>query len=265
MKTESGSPAESLVKAVHLFKAVKFLAVSALLRRYLGSVGGMLWSLLNPLSMILIYWLAFSIFLRVSIDNYFLWLVSGLLPWTFLTTSCNTAINSFLIREGIIQATTVNKLTFVLADVSVELLHLLIAFVVLIVVAAVTTRVPGLELLWLPVVAAPLVLSTYGFAVAFAYLAVRLRDTGYLLGIFFSLSFWLTPIVYHWGAVPEPFGALVRYNPLSLLISPIQVLIHGAVAPSLSLLAAAYSIAAASICLGVAAYRKFDRDIIYYF
>jgi ABC-type polysaccharide/polyol phosphate export permease len=110
-----------------------------------------------------------------------------------------------------------------------------------------------------------LVAAVYGLAVVLAYAAVRLRDTAYLLGAFLGLMFWLTPILYHWSAVPEPFRYFVQYNPFSLLIAPIQILVHAGEVASIRLLAAAYVLAAACVALAVWAYRKLDRDTIYYF
>ena len=246
-------------------RTVRYMAVTALWRRYLGSIGGMLWSLLSPLCTILIYWVAFKFFLRVAVEGYFIWLVSGLLPWLFLNSAITVGMNSILSREGIIHATTVNRLVFVLTDVMVEFLHLCIAFVVLIGVVSLVERPPTLLILFLPVVVLPIVITAFGLAVALAYVAVRLRDTAYLVGILLGFIFWLTPILYHWSTVPEPMRYFVQYNPFSLLLAPIQVLLHAGEIASFRLLAAAYAIALACIALGAWAYRKFDRDTIYYF
>lgn len=248
-----------------ILRTVWFLARTALSRRYLNSVGGLLWSLLSPLATILIYWLAFTHFIRVAVDGYFVWLVSGLLPWMFISAALNAAMNSILSREGILHATTVNRLVFVLADVTVEFMHLGIAMLALVTVVSVAYHPLEWTILALPAVALPLVGAVYGVAVVLAYVAVRLRDTAYLMGAFLGLMFWLTPILYHWSTVPEPFSYFVQYNPFSLLIAPIQILVHAGDIASLRLLAAAYAIAAACLALAAWAHRKFDRDTIYYF
>jgi ABC-type polysaccharide/polyol phosphate export permease len=252
-------------EAVAVLRAAWFMARTALLRRYLHSIGGMLWSLLSPLSTILIYWLAFTHFIRVAVDGYFVWLVSGLIPWLFMQAAINSGMNAILVRESIVHATTANKLSFVLSDVTVEFLHLCIALGLLVAVVSVTIHPPEWTILALPIVAFPIVAATYGLAVALAYVAVRLRDTAYLVGIFLGLMFWLTPILYHWSTVPEPFRFFVQYNPFSLLLAPIQILIHAGEIASFRLLAVAYAVAAVCVALGVWAYRKLDRETIYYF
>jgi ABC-type polysaccharide/polyol phosphate export permease len=68
-------------------KTVHFIAGVSLYKKYCGSLIGMGWSLLNPLVQLIVYFFAFGLIIKVPIENYFVYLAAGLLPWTFMSAS----------------------------------------------------------------------------------------------------------------------------------------------------------------------------------
>lgn len=191
--------------------------------RYAGSLLGFVWSLVQPLWLIALFTFVFSTVMKITplgtrTEHFAIFLFGGLLPWTAL-------------HEGVLRSSTaitdnaslVKKLRFpaeilVLAVVLAALLHQAIAaavFVgVLVSVGEFSAR--GLPLL---LVAVPLQVGlTLGLGLLVAAIHVFFRDTAQLLSMLFQVWFYLTPIVYPLGLVPERFRPWLALNPLTSLV-----------------------------------------------
>jgi ABC-type polysaccharide/polyol phosphate export permease len=152
---------------------------------------------------------------------------------------------------------------FVLSDISCELFATLIAMSLLLAVAIVTSDNALLIVALIVPVLLPIVLFTYGAGLMLAYLGVLYRDLPHLLNLFFSVMFWLIPVVYHWTMVPESIEVFVKYNPFAMLIGSVQVLLHGGTVPSPELLVATYVIAIIAAAGGIAMARRIGNKLIY--
>jgi lipopolysaccharide transport system permease protein len=244
-------------------KTVHFIAGVSLYKKYCGSLIGMGWSLLNPLVQLIVYFFAFGLIIKVPIDNYFVYLASGLLPWTFMSQSLINATTAITSRKGTCQNTAMPHWIFVLSDISCELFATLIAMSLLLAVAIVTSDNALLIVTLIVPVLLPIVIFTYGAGLVMAYLGVLYRDLPHLLNLFFSVMFWLTPIIYHWTMVPKAIEIFVKYNPFAMLIGSVQVLLHGGAAPTPDLLLATYVIAGTAAAVGITMARRIGNNLIY--
>ena len=71
--------------------------------KYKGSFLGVLWSFLNPLLSVVVYAIVFPYIMRIKVENYLIYLITGIIPWTFFTTSVNMGMNSILFNANIIK------------------------------------------------------------------------------------------------------------------------------------------------------------------
>jgi lipopolysaccharide transport system permease protein len=192
--------------------------------RYAGSLLGFVWSLLQPIWLIVLYTFVFSTVMKIKpppdagTSHFSIFLFAGLLPWT-------------AIQEGVLRSATavtdnaalVKKLRFpaeilVLAVVLAALLHEAIAAVIFICALVWVGEFSwgGLPLLLL---ALPLQIGlTLGLGLLVASLHVFFRDTAQILGMFFNIWFYLTPIVYHLALVPARYRTWLELNPLTALV-----------------------------------------------
>lgn len=206
----------------HLF-LLKELVKRDFQGRYAGSVLGFVWSFVQPLWTLVLYYFVFSTILQLSplgerTGNFAFFLFAGLLPW-------------LAVHEGILRGATaitdsaalVKKLSFpsevlVLAVILAALVHEAIAAGLFLAVLAMAGE---LSLGSLPVllVALPLqVALTLGLALLLAAVNVFFRDVSQLLGMVLNAWFFLTPIVYPLALVPERFRGWVELNPLTALV-----------------------------------------------
>lgn len=224
----------ALTRILHAFRLIKSPMVSAgshwyLLRefvlrdikgRFAGSMGGILWTLINPLATIIVYMFVFSIVLRVQVTadeagtaSFAVYFLSGLFPWLVFSEGLSRSVGCLIENANLI-----TKVVF-----PVELLP---AGAIL---ASFFVNGPGILLFlsyliiqgyahitWLLVlILVPLqMLFTWGIASFLAAASVFIRDIRELVGIIVMVWFFATPIIYPLSMVPADIKPLISLNPM---------------------------------------------------
>ena len=219
------SPLRRTVRQRALIRALVRRELSA---RYRGGALGFLWSLLNPLLLLLVYATVFRFVFapRADVRPYALFLFGGVLVWSFVSSALLDAVDTFRVNGPLLRKTTVAPEVFPAAAVGARLAHLLLALPVLaaaIVYAWASGAVrPGPAALAFPLVLALLVGAVLGAALLCSALAVRFGDVRDIVANLLTLSFFLTPILYPVEAVPERWRWLLRANPWAAFFSGVQ-------------------------------------------
>jgi ABC-type polysaccharide/polyol phosphate export permease len=196
--------------------------------RYRGGALGFLWSLLNPLLLLLVYATVFRFVFspRADVRPYALFLFGGVLVWGFVSSSLLDSVETFRANGPLLRKTTVAPEVFPAAAVGARLAHLLLALPVLaaaIAIASISGGVrPGAAALEFPLVLALLVLTVFGASLACSALAVHFGDVRDIVANLLTLSFFVTPILYPVEAVPERWRWILRCNPWSGFFSGVQ-------------------------------------------
>jgi len=187
---------------------VRNLATSELKARYKASVLGFVWSLLNPLGMMLVFTLVFGILLRNNdnkIDKYPLFLLCGLLPWNFFSAGVIGSINSVVGNANLVQKVYFPHEVLPIASTLAQLTNFLLAFVVLF-VALLVFRAHFSPWLWLlPIVIIVQTSFILGIALILSVLNVFYRDTAMIMDVVMLAWFFLTPVFYSVESLPATF------------------------------------------------------------
>jgi ABC-2 type transport system permease protein len=177
--------------------------------RYKDSSLGFFWSLLRPLAMLLIYYVAVGKFLGAerNIPNFAIYVFAGLTIWTLFSETVSSATGSIVNNSGLIKKVDLPREIFPLSATGTALLNFGIQFVVLLGATLLTGQPPRLEALWL-VPASMIVLTTYGLGLGLLLSAwnVYLRDIQHLVEIALLVLFWASPIVYSYAMVHDLLG-----------------------------------------------------------
>lgn len=196
--------------------------------RYRGGALGFLWSLLNPLLLLLVYATVFRFVFtpRADVRPYAVFLFSGVLVWGFVSASLLDAAETFRANGPLLRKTTVAPEVFPAVAVAARLSHLLLALPVLaaaIGVAAASGAIsPGLAVLQFPLVLLLLCGFVFGLALAVSALAVHFGDVRDLVGNLLTLAFFLTPVLYSAASVPERFRPLLWCNPFAVFFAALH-------------------------------------------
>jgi lipopolysaccharide transport system permease protein len=171
--------------------------------RYKGSALGIVWSLANPLLLTGIYVLVFSLLWRVTdeIAHYPLYLLTGLAPWIFFSTSMTAAARSMLDNANLIRKTRFPRQLVPLSAVATQLVTFAVMLTVLLVLN--TALIPEVrDTAWLAIpLAALFVCFVGGVAIALAAANVLFRDVEHLVGSLLLPWFFLTPILYSFDQI----------------------------------------------------------------
>lgn len=190
--------------------------------RYAGTVGGMLWAVLNPLLLLLVFWIVFGVGLRLQSPEgppFVLALFCGLIPWMTFNEVLNGAAASITGR-----AYLVKKIAF-----PVEILpftHLVSALFTQAVLLAIlgimlfVYRVlPGTGILMLPYYLFAMCALAAGLALLLSAAAVFYRDILQGLGVILNIWFWITPIVWPPEMISGALRPMLDFNPFNYIVT----------------------------------------------
>ncbi len=197
--------------------------------RYKQATLGVMWAVLQPLLMMLIFSLFFGQLLNVPSDGipYPLFAFAGLLPWTFFATAANTSGNSVVNSANLITKVYFPRLIVPTASVGAALVDFAVTFVVLALLMAFYGEAPGWGALMLPVLVVLLVGLVLGFGILMSALNVRYRDVRFALPFMIQLWFFASPIIYPASHVPERWRWVLALNPMTGIIEGFRVALFG--------------------------------------
>ena len=250
--------------------------------KYKRTVFGQLWSLANPLALMLVYTFVFSFIFRISppagspsgLDVFPLWLLCGLLPWIFFSNVVQQGMGVLLANEGLIKKVYFPRNVLVLSSAASLAVNWGIEMLVL-VVALVIAGAYGV-LMWLPIVVLFMLLLTVfavGIALMLSIANVHFRDTQYFVGIILQLGMYLTPVIYPISLVQDQsdrmgnlFGSVTlvdvyRLNPMEHFLSAFRSLLYDNTWPTLGDTVWCVLISAIVFALGWVVFRRNERKL----
>jgi ABC-2 type transport system permease protein len=244
---------------------VRALVMRDLKVRYRRSAIGFLWTMLQPLLMMLVLRTVFSsVFRSDSMLNYPVYALAGILFWNFFSQSIVTSMNSLRSNAGLLQKLPVPKAVFPLATVLSGVINLLFAMVPLFLILLLSRHPITPALLFLPVSIFLATLFTLGAGLLLAPLAVFFSDTVEMISVVLTLLFYLTPVIYPKDIVPERMRWIVRFNPIRSILEVFRDPIFYGKVPPLSHLAVCVSIAIIALALGAWVFRRSSDRIPFY-
>lgn len=227
--------------------------------KYKGSIIGFFWSLLNPLTMLVVYTFVFGTIMHSTIPHFPIFIMVGLLPWNFFAGFLTVSTGAFTSNSGIITKVKLPKYIFIFSSLVFNLIIFLM-MIIIILVSMPFFGVPYSVHLWLLLVALVLqILFSLGLGMTLATLNVFFHDTGHLVEILLMAWFWLTPVIYQIGAIPAGFRGYVALNPMSFIVNLYQSSVLGE--PMFASPIAGLIGIAASLALGLYLYRKYANRI----
>ena len=209
------------------------LVLKELKVRYKRSVLGYLWAIANPIMFALVYWVAFNFVMRVQMENYIVFILTGMFPWAWLSQSVTQGTGSFTNNLSLVRRVILPKLILPLTNVMQEMVHFMFAVPVLSIIIMITSElIHPLSLLWqVPLMLVLQALFVFPLTVIGAVLNVYAHDIQYLVGILFPAFFFTTPIVYPLSMVPENFQQYFKLNPAYWLIDSWRIVFAGDILP----------------------------------
>lgn len=230
--------------------------------RYKRSALGVAWSFLNPILMMAIYTVVFSLLLKaVKAPNYWALVLSGVLVWTFFSNSVLAASAAFVRNPNLISKVYFPLEALPISAVLAQFANFLITLVLLLVLLVGGRIHLGASLVLLPVLVAAQLAFTLGLSILVATITVHLRDVEHFVGIALTALFYLSPVLYPLDAAALPAGASaylpwLRLNPLAWYLESYHSILYYGTWPEPLLLVLAV---AAGVVVLTCSYALFNR------
>ncbi len=198
--------------------------------KYKNSVLGFAWSLLNPLLYLVVFYVAFEVFLKSGTPAFPIWLLSGLLVWNLFSMGLAGATGSVVGNAGLVKKVSFPREILPLAAVGSALVHFFLQTLVLFaVLALVRWDVAWSYMPLLPVALVVLLVLTGALGILLSAINVYLRDTQHFLELALLAWFWMTPIVYPFMTVGKRGGWSTKVwmlNPVTPVVLMFQRAIY---------------------------------------
>lgn len=244
-------------------KLILRLAKREILAKYKGSLLGILWAVISPLSLLLVYTFVFSTIFHMRWGNtdqttgqFALLMYSGLIIFNIFAECLNRAPGLMLENVSYIKKVVFPLEILPYVQLAVSLFNGVVSAAILAVIYPFVFGTPPLTILLAPLLLIPLLLLILGLSWFLSSLGVFLRDVRQIIGLFVSMVMFMSPIFYPIEMVPEPYRSLVQFGPLAVPMRQVTATAFWGEAPDW-LAVAAYS--AVSFLLAVGGYWWFMR------
>lgn len=244
---------------------LKLLVSRNIKLKYRRSVLGYVWSVLNPLLIMIVMTLVFSTMFKRNIENFPVYLFCGQLLFNFMNTSTHQAISSITGNAALLKKTYVPKYIFTVSKITSGLVDFVLSLGALVIVMIATKTPFTWYCLLFPLVILQLYLFCIGLGLFLAQANVFFRDIQYIYNAVTTAWMYLTPIFYPIDALPENVGWIIKhFNPMYFYVAQFRDLIWGGRMPGSGIIIAGCVTAVASLGLGIWSFKRSqDRFILY--
>lgn len=236
--------------------------------KYMNSVLGSLWSIINPLAIIVVYTVIFSEVMGAKIPGvedtfaYSIYVCAGLLSWQYFLETTQRMINIFIEHGNLIKKVNFPRAALPLSVVLSSTVNFIIIFILFLIFLAITGRLP----IETGVAAIPVLillqLLAIGFGIIMAVLNVFFRDVGQFIGVLLQFLFWLTPIVYTIDIVPKWAKGFIELNIIYPIISELQGIFLNNRFPDWISLLPTLIITILLLVIGYVMYKKLESEMV---
>jgi ABC-2 type transport system permease protein len=203
--------------------------------KYKDSVLGFVWTLLNPVFYVIIFWLVFTVILPSGIPQFPAFFLTGLLPWTLFASGVTAGTESIVINGPLLKKVYFPREVLPLASVGAALFHFSLQMLVLFgYLLIVKTPFISEHLILVPIAILVEVILMVGLTLLLSAINVHLRDVQHLLELVVLGWFWATPVVYQVALVQEQLKGFFRYytwNPMAPVVMSFQRAFYNQTSP----------------------------------
>lgn len=237
--------------------------------QYSNSLLGALWTVINPLALIVIYTVIFSQLMKAKIEGidniygYSIHLCIGIIFWTLFSESTSKLLTVFLDNANLIKKINFPRVNLAIIIILNALLNFSIVFCIFIIFLILSNTWPGLNIVYIFPVILLQIAFTLGVGITFGILNVFFRDIGQFYSVILQFWFWFTPIVYPLTILDDRLQAIIlSVNPMAQIISAYQDLFLRAKIPDWYALSITIVLTILLNILALFLYKKCSDEIV---
>jgi ABC-2 type transport system permease protein len=232
--------------------------------KYRQSILGVLWSFLNPLLTMLVYYIVFSTIFKSDIPNFPVYLLTGIVMFNFFSEASSMCLESITCNASLITKVYVPKYIYPLSRVMSSLVNLVISLIPLLIVTLITGVQLNWSLLLLPIPIICEAVFSLGMGMILATSNVFFRDTKFLWSVLIMMWNFLTPVFYPESIIPSQLTTLYHMNPLYQFVYFVRCILLDSVTPQPITYIYCIACAVIPLMLGLYVFRKYQNRFVLY-
>jgi len=228
--------------------------------KYKASFLGVLWSFINPLLQVLVYAIVFPYIMKVETENYLVFLICGIIPWTWFTTSLSQGTTCITNNSNLIKKVYFPREILPISVVTSGLINFFISCLIIVIFVLFGGCGLSWHILLLPFIA--LIQYVVTLAIIFLTSAINayIKDTEYIVNFVINLLFYATPVLYSYEMfLGTPLMWLFRLNPMAHIINAYRDIFYVHELPNMTnlLIVLVISLIALFICYNI--FKKLEK------
>lgn len=255
-----------MAKYIDAYRKYKFLLAQLVERdfkaKYKRSVLGVLWSLLNPLLIMVVQYIVFSELFRWDINNFAVYLLSGTVMFNFFSEATSQALTSITGNSQLITKVYVPLYVFPVSKVLSSCINLGFSLIALIAIVLIQGLPINIYYLLIPFGLACLIAFSLGMGLILSSMMVYFRDTQFLYGVVLTLWTYLTPLFYPESILPDKYMIFLQSNPMYYFIRYVRSIILDGKLPTMSDHLISLTFAVVTLVLGIFVFKKTKKNFI---
>jgi len=202
--------------------------------KYKASFLGVLWSFINPLLQVLVYAIVFPYIMRVQTPNYLVFLICGIIPWTWFVNSVSIGATCITNNGNLIKKVYFPREILPISTVTSGVVNFMISCLIILLF----TIIGGVGISWHLVFLPIIMLLQFVFSLSLAFLTsalnVYIRDVEYMVAFILNLAFYVTPILYSSDMFKDSeFAWIFKWNPMAYLVESYRNIFYAHEIPGL--------------------------------
>jgi ABC-type polysaccharide/polyol phosphate export permease len=238
------------------------MVIRDLKNRYVGSLLGIFWSVIHPLTQFVLYYFIFAVVFKIRLGpeyggtNFALWLIAGLLPWMFFSETVTKGASAVVEQSNLIKKMVFPSEIFPIVSLMAAMVSHLIGTAILIFFLLLSGYGLSSQIL----LVFPYMLIAIVFALGITWFVssvnVFLRDVGQVIGVIVNIWFYLTPIVYPGASIPGKLQWLFRLNPMTHVVEGYRMALLGKIGIDVTSLLYILLVTVAILVIGALTFRR---------
>jgi len=249
-----------LIKEDHLI-VLKSLVIKDLKLKYKNSILGYFWSLLHPIIYIAIFYVVFSNAFP-TVENYALYVISGILFWTFFSTATSQMTGAIVSSAHILKSVFIPGYFFPLSLLMSAVVNFILSLVPFIFIMILLGAKIDFNLICIFPIIILFSIFTYGFGLMLGSLNVFYRDVSMIWMSFSPAIFYATPVAYVIDIVPEKWLFIYKLNPLTHFLEATHHVIYNGLWLTWQELIILTALALISLYIGMSIYKKLEKGFV---
>jgi ABC-2 type transport system permease protein len=255
----------TIIKTIIKYKfLMKQLIQRDFKKKYKRSILGIIWSFLNPMSMMVVQYIVFSTIFKSDIENFPVYLLSGTIFFNFFTEAVGEGLNAIVGNASLLTKVYVPKYIYPITKVFSTSINLLISIMPLLVVMIITRQSLTRALFLFPFIIVVLLTFTIGITLILSSAMVFFRDTLFLWGILSMVWMYITPLFYPETIIAERFQIILKINPMYHIIKFVRCIVMNGISPLPEEYGICMLSAIISLLLGIFIFKKTQDKFVLY-